>query len=262
MDLLIEEDTYKSIRTRMEDDICYIQIYRPEANNTINTQLIAELSHILHWCEKSIKIVVLEGLPDVFCLGADFTSFQQAVENEQQAEQDPEPLYDLWLKLAQGPYISIAHVRGKVNAGGIGFAAACDVVLSEEKAIFSLSELLFGLIPACVLPFLIRRTGLPKANYMTLITQPVSAKQAHDWGLVDAYEENSENLLRKHLLRFRRLTKGAVIRYKNYINELNDVLIQSKPNALETNRAVFADPENIEHIASYVKTGRFPWEAR
>lgn len=255
-------NAYETIRVRFEGDICYLQIHRPEANNTINDRLIEECTQTLRDCEESVKIVVLEGLPEVFCFGADFKGIQEDLEHESEGEQEqnPEPLYQLWLQLATGPYITIAHVRGKANAGGIGFVAACDIVLCEEKAVFSLSELLFGLMPACVLPFLIRRVGFPKAHYMTLMTQPVLAQQALDWGLADACEANSENLLRKHLLRLRRLSKTGVSRYKRYMNTLNDFLPAAMPKALAANKEVFSDTENLEKIARYVKTGKFPWE--
>jgi polyketide biosynthesis enoyl-CoA hydratase PksH len=185
---------------------------------------------------------------------------QEAIERGAQPEQNPESLYNLWLQLARGSYITIAHVRGKTNAGGVGFAAACDIVLCDEKTTFSLSELLFGLMPACVLPFLIRRTGIARAHYMTLMTQPISAKQAQTWGLVDAYEENSENLLRKHLLRLRLLSKAGIARYKRYINTLSDFLSASLSKAVRTNREVFSDQDNLAKIDRYVKTGKLPWE--
>lgn len=252
------KSTYDCIRVRSENGVWFIQIYRPEANNTINNRLVEEFTEVIDLCRDHAKIVVLEGLPEVFCFGADFTEIQQ---NESQYQgQNPEPLYDLWLKLVFSPFISIAHVRGKVNAGGMGFVAACDIVLCEEKAIFSLSELLFGLMPACVLPFLIRRIGFSKANYLTLMTQPISAKQACEWGLVDACEEKSENLLRKHLLRLKRLSKDGISRYKRYMNNLDDNLTKSKPKALEANNEVFLDQNNIRKISHYVKTGEFPWE--
>ena len=260
MDILIKTKKYETIQVRIDEEICYLQIHRPEANNTINNRLIEECGQVLKVCEESAKIVVLEGLPEVFCFGADFQMIQKGFENEYEQELNPGSLYDLWLQLASGSYITIAHVRGKANAGGIGFVAACDVVLCEEKTKFSLTELLFGLMPACVLPFLIRKMGFSRAHYMTLMTQPVSAKQAHMWGLVDAFEENSENLLRKHLLRLRRLSKTGITRYKRYMNDLNDILIASKPKALEANKEVFSDPDNLEKIARFVKTGKFPWE--
>jgi len=95
---------------------------------------------------------------------------------------------------------------------------------------------------------------------MTLMTQPISAKQAQIWGLVDAYEENSQNLLRKHLLRLRRLSKKGISRFKRYMNTLDGFLMASKPKAIEANIEVFSDPNNLEKIACYIKTGQFPWE--
>jgi polyketide biosynthesis enoyl-CoA hydratase PksH len=252
---------YETIRVRAEDDIWFIQIHRPEANNAINDCLIEELSEVLNLALDSAKIVVLEGLPDVFCFGADFKEIQNNFENKElQQQQDPEPLYDLWQQLAFGPYITIAHVQGKANAGGVGFVAACDVVLCDDKTVFSLSELLFGLMPACVLPFLIRRMGFSKANYMTLMTQPITAKQAHEWGLVDACEEKSDNLLRKYLLRLRRISKNGISAYKRYVSNLDETIARSKPKALQANIEVFSNQGNLEKIVRYVKTGQFPWE--
>jgi len=253
--------SYQTIRVRFEEPICFLQFYRPEANNTINDLLIEECRQVLEACEDSITVVVLEGLPDVFCFGADFQGIHGKIANVDQNEQGPEPLYDLWLKLATGPYTTVSHVRGKVNAGGVGFVAACDIALSDQTAQFSLSELLFGLFPACVLPFLIRRVGFQKAHYLTLMTKPISAQEAHAAGLIDACEAQSDSLLRKHLLRLRRLSKMGILRYKRYMTELDDSIIRSKSSALAANREVFSDPVNLKGIFRYVETGQFPWEA-
>ncbi len=256
----ILSNDYETVRARLEDDVCFVQIHRPEANNAINERLIEEIGAVLRACEGAAKIVVLEGTPDVFCSGADFQEIRAGVEQSRKLEQDPEPLYDLWRQLASGRVISVAHVQGRANAGGIGFVAACDIVISDSNATYSLSELLFGLMPACVLPFLIRRVGFAKANFMTLTTQPICAAQAQQWGLVDVCEDGSEKLLRKQLLRLRRLGMDGVARYKRYANSLDDVLIRSKPQALAGNLEVFSDPGNLQKIARYVRTGQFPWE--
>lgn len=184
----------ETIRARFDNDICFLQIYRPDAGNSINDRLIEECSRVLDDCDSKVKILVLEGLPDVFCFGVDFQEIGRSFVNEP-LRQDAEQLYNIWEKLASGSYVTVAHVRGKVNAGGVGFVAACDIVLCEEKAVFSLSELLFGLMPACVLPFLVRRIGYAKANYMTLMTQPIPVRQAYEWGLVDAYERDSKTYI-------------------------------------------------------------------
>lgn len=250
---------FDTIKVRFQDNICFIQFHRPQANNTINNQMVIEFNQILEQCEQQATVVVLEGLPEVFCFGADFAEMQEASHADGE-EYGPPPLYDVWQRLATGPFVSIAHVRGKVNAGGIGFVAACDIVLAEDAATFSLSELLFGLMPAFVMPYIIRRMGFQKANYLTLMTLPINTQQALSWGLVDAADANSESLLRRHLLRLRRLSKTAIMRYKRYTNQLNDSLTPAKELATSANKEVFSDPANLAGIARFVETGVFPWE--
>lgn len=257
MDMLSRPADYRTIRVRYDGDICFLQLHRPDAQNAINNRMIAECMDVLDRCEHAAKIVVLQGLPDVFCFGADFSDIAEKPD----ALIDSDAIYGLWHRLATGPYITIAHVQGKVNAGGIGFVAASDIAICDENVPFSLSELLFGLIPACVLPFLARRIGTPKAYYMTLMTQPVTAQQAFSWGLVDAIGANTDTLVRKHLLRLRCLNKASVARYKSYAATLDDTLAAARPGAVRVSIEMFADPENRRKIARYVDTGKFPWEA-
>lgn len=254
--------SYETIRVRFDESICFLQIDRPEANNTISDQLVAECHDVLSACEESATVIVLSGSPEVFCFGADFAAIAGASGNGHEKNEGPEALYDLWLRLATGPYVTISHVLGKANAGGVGFVAASDIVLAGESAQFSLSELLFGLYPACVLPFLVRRIGFQKAHYLTLMTQPISAKQACEWGLVDAVEAQSEVLLRRHLQRLRRLSKSAIRRYKSYAGGMGVPLRALQSPAVAANRELFADAGNLLAITRYVNESLFPWEKR
>src|SRR5262249_6687677 len=202
----------------------------------------------------------LEGLPEVFCFGADFAAISQAARDGQVTALDPEPMYELFHQMAFGNFMTISHVRGKANAGGLGFIAASDIAIADESAIFSLSELLFGLIPAIVLPFLIRRIGFQRAHYLASSTQTIDVQQASDWGLVDAYGANSQALLRKHLLRLNRLSKKSIVRYKAYLKEMAPISVETKNIALSANREAFSDPVNVSAILQYSETGLFPWE--
>jgi polyketide biosynthesis enoyl-CoA hydratase PksH len=252
--------TYETINVEFQESVCFLQIDRPQAHNTISSQLVAECNDILSACEKSAIVVVLSGSPEVFCLGADFKAIASTSKKAHDQGDGPGPLYDLWLRLATGPYVTISHVRGKANAGGVGFVAASDIVLADDTAQFSLSELLFGLYPACVLPFLIRRVGFQKAHYLTLTTHPISAKQACEWGLVDAFEPSSEALLHRHLQRLRRLSKNAIRRYKAYMSRISVPLQNLKSPAVAANLEMFSDADNLQAITRYVEQGVFPWE--
>jgi polyketide biosynthesis enoyl-CoA hydratase PksH len=96
---------------------------------------------------------------------------------------------------------------------------------------------------------------------MTLMTQPVSAKQAEEWGLVDMYGEDSVQLLRRQLMRLRRLSKTGLVRFKRYRDSLDPSLKSAREKAIQSNKEVFSDPKNLESISRYVTTGKFPWEA-
>jgi len=265
----VTDPTYQTLRVRVAESICFVQISRPQANNTINRKLIEEFTRILDFCEREMTAVVIEGLPEVFCCGADFAEIQdpnrggepEAFSAQGDAEV-PARLYDLWARLTSDPYVVIAHVRGRAIAGGVGFVAASDIVVAGGSATFSLSELLFGLMPACVLPFLVRRIGFQRAHYMTVSAQPIGVSPAASWGLVDVYEEDSEPLLRKQLLRVRCLSKTAIGRYKRYSSSLRGSMTRERQAALAANREVFSDPVNIASIRRYVETGALPWERR
>ncbi len=260
MTIATYEMTYETLKVEFQESVCFLQIHRPEYRNAISGQLIAECNDVLSVCEESATVVVLSGSPEVFCFGADFKTIAGASKTAPEQDDGPGAMYDLWLRMATGPYVTISHVRGQANAGGVGFVAASDIVLADESAQFSLSELLFGLYPACVLPFLIRRIGFQKANYLTLMTQPISAKQACEWGLVDAVDPQSEVLLRRHLQRLRRLSKTAIRRYKNYMSRISMPLRDLKSTAVAGNLEVFSDAGNLQAITRYVEHGVFPWE--
>lgn len=247
------------LTARIDAGVCRARFTRPQAGNTITAALVTEMEALLRRCEdpaSGVSVTVLEGSPEVFCAGGDF----QAVADDDPPD-DPEPLYRIWQRLAEGPFVSVAVVRGRANAGGVGFVAACDLVLADASARFSLSELLFGLYPACVLPFLIRRVGRRTAHVMTLTTQPIDVEEARAAGLVDAVDDSAEDLLRRHLMRLRHLDRDAVARYKRYMADMDGAwLAARKPAALAANREMFADATVRRNIRRYVSDMKFPWE--
>jgi polyketide biosynthesis enoyl-CoA hydratase PksH len=250
---------YETLDVRFSNGLCRIRLNRPASGNALNARMVEELGHALSQCEpsgqdKPVTVVVLEGAAEAFCVGGDF---EAAASGE---TLDPEALYDLWTRMATGPFVTIALVRGRANAGGVGLACACDLVLCDGTATFALSELLFGLFPACVMPFLVRRTGLQKAHRMALMTRPISAEDALACGIADAVGDDAEALLRSHLPRLSKLSGAAVGRYKRYMADLSDIVARAKPAAIAENRAMFDDPKVRRNVSRYVAEMKFPWE--
>nr|WP_206539288.1 enoyl-CoA hydratase/isomerase [Nocardiopsis halotolerans] len=254
--------SHETLRVRQQGTTCFVRIHRPEADNALNAAMVRELGGVLTRASDSptTTVVVIEGLPEVFCFGADFGVISDAAREGRDTAYDPEPMFELFRQIAYGDFVTVAHVRGRANAGGMGIVAASDVVIADDTASFSLSELLFGLVPAVVLPFLARRVGSQRARYLAGTTQVIDAGRACQWGLVDATGTDSQALLRGHLRRLNRLSKKAVVRYKSYLGRLSPVPEHDKDVALAANREAFDDPENVRAIRRYTEQGLFPWE--
>src|SRR5204863_9100504 len=99
--------------------------------------------------------------------------------------------------------VIVSIVDGRVTGGGVGLVAASDLVYATERSSFGLPEALWGLLPCCVLPFLIRRVGYQPAYAMALSTQPVSAQEALRSHLVDAVADDPTALVRRLAARVR-----------------------------------------------------------
>lgn len=249
---------HQTLRLQSAPAIQTVQLYRPEADNAINSTLIQELSACLSAVEQSdnIKVVVLEGLPHVFCSGMDF---QEYIKTDLAEKRWATETFTVFKQLAESSKITVAKVQGKVNAGGIGLVAACDLVVADSESSFGLSELLFGLLPAMVLPFLLRRIGYQRAKLLALSTQTIGAAEAQRWGLVDAYGADVETLLRPYLQRWRRLSPSAIQQLKKYMNQLQPIDVGTQTLALTTIGEIMANPEIKVGIRHYVEEGGLPW---
>ncbi|MCR6643004.1 MAG: enoyl-CoA hydratase/isomerase [Sporocytophaga sp.] len=252
---------YETIKVREQRGVITLQIYRPEANNSINGTLISEITSVLNQIESNpeIKVLVFEGVVNNFCTGMDFKAVASD-STEALVGDDPSGFYEMLKHLTLSSKIIISKVEGTVNAGGIGLVAASDIVIADEKATFGLSEALFGLLPAMVLPFLIRRVGCQKAQWMTLITQGISAQRAHQIGLVDELSMNVNESLRKNLLRLVRLDTDTVKTLKDYISSLWIISSETQQLAVSKINSLVKSDKVQANITNFVQNGKFPWD--
>lgn len=244
---------YKTVTIEFIQDVCYVNFIINDKINTITSELIFEMENIIRYCDNqvNIRVLVLQGSKNSFCSGADFNEIMKIKPDKKEYFKMAEALYRVWLKLSHSRFISIAHVEGIAKAGGMGFVAACDIVISNSTAEYSLSELLFGVYPACVLPFLQRRIGRQRSHYLILSTRPINPQVAYEWGLVDAVNQDSKALLRHHLIRLTKLDPKGVEEYKKYSEILNGSLEPLANIAATENSEIFSKTNFYEKINFY-----------
>ena len=87
-------------------------------------------------------------------------------------------MWELLTELGDSRLVTVAVVEGRAVGGGVGLAAACDFVFAGPEAAFRLTELLFGLVPALVMPFVVARTGEHRMLRMAVLAEPYDASAA------------------------------------------------------------------------------------
>jgi methylglutaconyl-CoA hydratase len=80
---------------------------------------------------------------------------------------------------------TIARVQGAALGGGTGLAAACDMAVASADALFSTSEVKFGIIPSVISPYVLRAIGPRHALRYFQSAERISADRALQIGLVN-----------------------------------------------------------------------------
>jgi enoyl-CoA hydratase/carnithine racemase len=175
------------------------------------------------------RVLVLHGEDGVFCEGMDLA----AISANPPDASDAAYAFARCLEIVRGAASpTLAVVDGPALGGGLGLAAACDGVLASEVSIFGSPELLFGLLPAIVLPVLLERLSPQKLRLLALRGHSVTAPQALQLGLVD--DVVAAGLLpsatRRWIRTLSRPDAAAVGAFKAYTAEVQSMRLEEALN--------------------------------
>lgn len=256
---------YQTILTKDTRQVKFISIHRIKDNNSISLQLLVEMEDVLSKVEfdNQFRVIVIEGSDGVFCTGMDFNTYvKEGNEREDTASKEFASAYmHLLHRISIFPKVIIARVDGKVLAGGVGIVAVCDYVLATSKTTFGLSEVLWGLLPSMVLPYLIRRIGFQTAYRMTLTSQTLDAQQAVQVNLVDEISDNQDQSLNLLVNRLSRISFKTIAQMKQYFRELWIINSDIEDLGVEKTSYLAMQPYVRENIKNYQLYKQFPWES-
>ena len=254
----IRTTQYESIEVAQSPFATRITLNRPEHQNTINPALLADLTTALAGAEANpdCRLVVLAANGPVFCAGLDVA----AAAGRRPGESGGRVFLDLLKRLSGFPKVIATVVDGKVLGGGVGLIAATDFVFATPESTFALPEMLWGLLPCCVLPYLIRRCGAPFAQTMTLSTLPVDAPLAWQRGLVDQVVPDPEVALRALGYRLSKVDPRTIRTGKRFLSDLTGVDSATEEFVLTEFAGLMGSDVVAERMGGFAADGRAPWE--
>jgi enoyl-CoA hydratase len=177
--------SYETLLVEAHDGVATLTLNRPDARNALNQTMIRELGAALSALEGSpeARVVVIRGAGErAFCAGADLRGMFRAG-SPLDARAQYAGLARILETIPRMRAPVIAQVHGYALAGGCGLAAACDVVIAADDAVFGLPEIKLGLLPLMVLAPILRVASPRRVLELILTGRELPAKEAVEIGL-------------------------------------------------------------------------------
>lgn len=219
---------YRTIETEISDQVCTIWLNRPEKHNAFNETMLLELADCFEYFDQDdILCIVLRGRGKSFCAGVDLNWLKEGVKNNvEQNYHESLLLSECFYSIYSCRKPTIAIVHGSSLGGANGLLAACDMVYCSDNAVFSLSEVKIGIVPACISPYIIKRVGEFGARELMLTGRRFNGKEAESFRLVNksVSEDDLDITLRETLSLFRTSGPKAMSLCKNLIFNVSNNL--------------------------------------
>jgi methylglutaconyl-CoA hydratase len=164
-----------------------VQLARAELHNAFNEIMIAEITDAFRDLGRrdDVRVVVLSGEGKSFSAGGDINWMKKMVDyTREENVRDANAMADMLRAIRECPKPVIARVHGNAFGGGVGLTAACDIAAATEAAIFCLSEVKLGIVPAVISPYVMEKIGPGQMRRYGLTAERFSATEARRIGLV------------------------------------------------------------------------------
>ncbi|MFT3914532.1 MAG: enoyl-CoA hydratase [Anaeromyxobacteraceae bacterium] len=147
------------------------------------TGLEARLDEVA--ADRSVKAVVLAAAGRGFCAGHDLKELRAHAGDEAWQRRFFGDASRVMVKLTQLPQPVVARVHGIATAAGAQLVSMCDLAVASEEARFALPGVNVGLFCSTPAVGVARNVGRKRAMELLLTGEPVDARTALAWGLVN-----------------------------------------------------------------------------
>ena len=177
---------YKTVKYSQDGAVSIITIHRPDAMNSFNTQLRADLLAAFDRVagDDTVRAVIFAGEGRSFSAGADLReidSVEKSVDKVLQTEYRP-----VLERIADMKQPVIAAIGGSAAGIGMSFALGCDLLVMAENAFLLSPFTTISLVPDGGLNWLlVRQLGYRRAFQLSIESERISAERCVELGLAN-----------------------------------------------------------------------------
>lgn len=188
-----------TVQLEIDDGVATITLDRPESLNSMNNELMDDITSAVHSSEAdpAVGVVVLTGSGRGFCSGADLKAVGEPAEDSAPGG-DPGShgaaiaatmdahFTPAALAIKNCAVPTIARINGAAAGGGLGLALACDIAVAAHSAfLVATFGPRLGIVPdvgaTWTLP---NKVGIARAKAIAMLGERITAEQAASWGLI------------------------------------------------------------------------------
>jgi feruloyl-CoA hydratase/lyase len=179
------------VLVEFDERIAWVSINRPHKRNAMSADLAYEMLEVLETLEVDERcgVLVLTGVGESFSAGMDLKDYFRATDKLSVIER--QRIYRInsmwqWRFLAPYPKPTIAMVNGWCFGGAFTPLVSCDLAIAAEDAVFGLSEINWGIIPAGVVTKAVASVMNQRdALYYIMTGETFDGRRAKEMGLVN-----------------------------------------------------------------------------
>lgn len=178
-----------------EEHVWYITLTRPETRNALSPDLVRALTEAINASREDpdARLLVLNAEGGSFSSGGDLDSLRRLSETTfEENVADGHVLEKMFKALDTCPFPVLAAVQGPALGGGTALVACADIAIASDRALFGLTEVRFGLVPAVVAPFLDRKVSTSASRRYLVTGEKFDAMEALRIGLIHEVVRHDE----------------------------------------------------------------------
>lgn len=171
------------VETSLVDGVLTVTLADEANRNALGAQLVSELTAALDAADADpeVRVVVLTNTGRVFCAGANLA--ERSGDDAPAAVRSPQELFG---RFARSPKPYVGRIAGHCVAGGMGLAAAMDISIATDQAMFGFTEVRVGVAPAVISVVCLPKLRTADARSAFLRGNRFPAAEAARMGLINA----------------------------------------------------------------------------